>query len=220
MKKTPNSPLSRDNAEKLTIREERFVHHYLRHLDVDRAYHEAGYAGEAGGNQLLRKPYVAAAIEKRRAAQAKRLKIDSDRIVREFAKIGFADLSDVMRWGTREIKIPYNRKGEQLPDSELSRAYRVETKYEPYVEVIDSEDLHDDVVQSVAEVSMGKDGIKVKLHDKVNALTQIGRHLGMFNDKQTVDVNLMVQTIERRIVRPGDVIDVTPSHQDTEHPDS
>ncbi|MOA67293.1 hypothetical protein D3C78_1943990 [compost metagenome] len=38
-------------------------------------------------------------------------------------------------------------------------------------------------LDAVAEIKETKEGISLKLHDKVSALEKIGRHLGMFKDK-------------------------------------
>ncbi|WP_448651758.1 hypothetical protein ACSHWC_28830 [Pseudomonas fluorescens] len=40
--------------------------------------------------------------------------------------------------------------------------------------------MDDATAAAIAEVSQGRDGLKVKLHDKKGALVDIGRHLGMF----------------------------------------
>lgn len=34
-----------------------------------------------------------------------------------------------------------------------------------------------------AGIKLGKDGLEVKMHDQLNALEKVGRHLGMFTDK-------------------------------------
>lgn len=46
--------------------------------------------------------------------------------------------------------------------------------------LIDSTEIDDNTAGAIAEVSQGKEGLKVKLHDKKGALVDIGRHLGMF----------------------------------------
>lgn len=47
----------------------------------------------------------------------------------------------------------------------------------------DTRDLSAEARKLYAGVKVTKDGIEVKMHDKVAALTQVGRHLGMFTDK-------------------------------------
>lgn len=51
----------------------------------------------------------------------------------------------------------------------------------------DTRKLSSDASRLYAGVKITKDGLEIKMHDKVGALTQIGRHLGMFTDK--VDMN-------------------------------
>jgi phage terminase small subunit len=54
------------------------------------------------------------------------------------------------------------------------------------VPVLDSTAISDDAVAAIAEVSKTREGMRVKLHDKVTALEKLGRHLAMFKDKVEV----------------------------------
>lgn len=49
--------------------------------------------------------------------------------------------------------------------------------------LVGADDIDDDTAAAIAEISDGREGLKVKLHDKKGALVDIGRHLGMFRDK-------------------------------------
>lgn len=61
--------------------------------------------------------------------------------------------------------------------------------------ITDTRDLSPDARKLYAGVKVTKDGFEVKMHDKANALVQVGRHLGLFTDKQeftgavTVNIN-------------------------------
>ena len=54
------------------------------------------------------------------------------------------------------------------------------------VEVIETDKLSPEQQAAIAGIKEGRNGIEVRLNDKVKALELIGRHLGMFNDKLEV----------------------------------
>lgn len=147
----------------LTAKQSLFVEMYFRHkLNATRAYREAyGTENEqtaaVNGARLLKNAKVAEAIEARRKELVESTGITPERVLQEFGRIAFADMRTFVKWG---------------PDG---------------VRLNDSEDLDDNASACVAEVSettSEKGGsIKFKLHDKVNALTQLAKHLGMFTEK-------------------------------------
>jgi phage terminase small subunit len=113
-------------------------------------------AADASAAKLLAKPAVRARVDQLIAVAAEKAGVTIDRVVAELARIGFADIRQVVSWG---------------PDG---------------IAVIDSAKISDDAVAAVAEVGKTATGIKVELHDKVGALEKLGRHLGMFKDKVEV----------------------------------
>jgi hypothetical protein len=74
----------------------------------------------------------------------------------------------------------------------------------------DTRKLSADAGRLYAGVKITKDGLEIKMHDKVGALTQIGRHLGMFTDKTALiggnpDDPAIQSEVTVHFVRPGDV---------------
>lgn len=148
---------------KLTAKEARFVEEFLIDLNATRACKRAGYsARSADGNahSVRNKPPVKAAIEAALATRSRRTAVGADRVVQELARIAFADLRNAVEWRAGE------GKGE--------------------IAVKDSGSLDGDTAAAIAEVSQTAQGIRLKLHDKQAALTALGRHLGIFNDKLEV----------------------------------
>ena len=43
--------------------------------------------------------------------------------------------------------------------------------------------MDDDTAAAVSEVSLTAQGVKIKMADKLGALEKMGKHLGMFSDK-------------------------------------
>ena len=77
-------------ARKLTARQERFVAEYLIDLNATQAAIRAGYSQKRASEmayQLLQKPTVQAAVEQAKKAQAKRIQITADDVLRDLVEI-------------------------------------------------------------------------------------------------------------------------------------
>ncbi len=169
----------------LTARQARFVAEYLIDLNATQAAIRAGYSektAEQQGPRLLGNVGVAAAIHSAQAKRAQRTEITQDRVLKELARIGFADLRKAVTWG------------------------------EAGVVLVDSAKVDEDTALAVSEVSQGPNGLKIKMHDKLAALEKIGRHLGMFKDGAedqgdapalTVNISAAAPVGEIRVTRPG-----------------
>lgn len=70
---------------------------------------------------------------------------------------------------------------------------------EPRAFIHDTRKLSPKAAALYAGVKITKDGIGVQMHDKVTALTQLGRHFGLFHDKVQVEDDLSEEELERRV---------------------
>jgi phage terminase small subunit len=200
----------------VTPKQERFVEEYLIDLNATQAAIRAGYSEKTAyaiGEQNLRKLEVATAIAARRAVLTEVAEVTQERIVREYAKLGFSKVSDIIAWGSREVQIGFDADGKRLSPDQIEDAVMVRSELAPYVDAIPSDQLSEAALASVSEVALTKDGLRIKLHDKRAALQDLGRHLGMFVDRHEhkVDVTLrslilesMGEVIEGEVVRRED----------------
>lgn len=176
----------------LTAKQQRFVDEYLIDLNATQAAIRAGYSKKTAQVQsarLLSNVMVSAAVAKGMKSRATRTGITQDMVLRELAKIGFSDIRKVVRWGETMVRMV---DGEEECGEDMV----------PYhgLALIDSTEIDDDTAAAIAEVSQGRDGLKVKLHDKKGALVDIGRHLGMFGHggPSELDEELKRLEIEKR----------------------
>jgi phage terminase small subunit len=161
----------------LTPKKKAFAKEYLIDLNATQAAIRAGYSKKTAneqGSRLLTDVSVRSLIEKEMKARSDRTQVTQDMVLLELAKIGFADIRKVVTWGDTEIRAEVGKDGE--------------TTMEPYhgLQLVASEKVDDSTAAAIAEISQGKEGLKVKFHDKKGALVDIGRHLGMFRDKVEV----------------------------------
>lgn len=157
----------------LTNKQRRFVEEYLVDLNATQAAIRAGYSEKTAGqigDENLKKPEIAAAVAEAQKIRSERTEITQDMVLRELAKIGFSDIRKVVRWGNTELRI-----NNGSDDAELEAYHGLA--------LVAADEIDDNTAAAIAEVSQGKEGLKVKFHDKKGALVDIGRHLGMFKDR-------------------------------------
>ena len=154
---------------KLTEKQQCFIDEYLIDLNATQAAIRAGYSVKTAkdiGCQNLAKLNIQQAVSEQMAERSKRTGVNQDRIVLELAKIAFVNAADVIDSDDATIK---------------ARATADDTA----------------AIQSVkVKVIPTKEGEgverEIRLNDKLKALELLGKHLGMWNDKLDVNVNIPV----------------------------
>lgn len=156
----------------LTAKQQRFVEEYMIDLNATQAAIRSGYSANTAmeqGYQLLQKTSVQEAIQKAMEARSKRTQITADRVLEEYAKIGFSNITDYLKVNDRQVETDTG-----------TETYQV-------VEIFGTDGIEKEKLAAVSEIKQTKEGIALKLHDKKGALDSIARHLGMFVDKQQVE---------------------------------
>ena len=140
----------------MTPKQRVFAREYLIDLNATRAALRTGYSpsyARHAGVCLLRKPAVASTVKEGMAARARRTEIDADRVVREYAKLAFADIRRLATWGKKGVEL--------REDTEISE---------------------EDAAAIVELSRTGKSqGARIKIHDKRAAPDALARHLGVFS---------------------------------------
>lgn len=139
-----------------------------------------------------------------RTETQERAGITQERILKELARLAFADIRDVVQWGDTTVQ-----------DGVASDGSPIEKPYHG-VTVRNSTDIDADAAAAITEISEGRDGIKIKLADKKGALELLARHMGMLNDKMKLQgdaenpLRVLHQQISGTALRPrGDDGDQT-----------
>ena len=150
-KKTGNAEL-----KGLTPKQSRFVEEYLIDMNATQAAIRAGYSAKTANEQaarLLANVSISDAVRLAMQSRSERTNITADRVLQEFARIGFSDMRRFTTWGPSGVSL------------------------------IASSTLDPDDARCVAEVSQTVTevggALRFKLHDKVAALTQMAKHLGI-----------------------------------------
>ena len=171
--------MSEEWENELTSKQRAFVREYLIDLNATQAAIRAGYSAKTAysqGERLLRNVEVEGAISAAMKLRAERTDITADRVLKELAKIGFADIRKAIKWqGTLVTE-------EDNPDG--GDTLLIKNVVTNNVQLISSEEIDDETAAAISEISQNTNGgVKLKLHDKRAALVDIGKHLGMFVDR-------------------------------------
>lgn len=156
----------------LTEKQKRFCDEYLIDLNATQAAIRAGYSERTAyrtGADNLKNPQIAGLITKRQVDRSARTEITQDMVLRELAKIGFANVTDF---------VTIKRDGEAAK-----------------VEVKPTAEMPREKMGAIAGIKEGANGIEIKLNDKNKALELLGKHLGMFRDKTEISGDLGLNII-------------------------
>lgn len=140
---------------KLSDKYQRFVDEYLITLNASKAYRNAGFAEKnsgQGGYQLLRTPKIQKAIQKAMEERSRRTHVDQDRVIKELARIGFANIKSIVKsWDGATLNI---RDSEEIPDDDIAAIKEITYK-------IDNNGIQ----------------VKVEMYDKLSALKTLWEHV-------------------------------------------
>jgi len=166
----------------MTPKQRRFVEEYLVDLNAKKAAVRAGYSAKHAaqiGWRLRRIPAVSQAIAEAMSAWAERHSIGPERVLHELSRIAFASISDFLEWGSDGVTL----KDQALLDLDQQAA--------------------------VSEIVMTRNAagmtVRVKLHDKLGALKEMSRLLGLsaetFGTSRVVDAEYVELTDTERVQR-------------------
>ncbi|CAO3358609.1 terminase small subunit [Azospirillum palustre] len=160
-----------DDRDGLSERERRFVLHYACTGNGAVAARRAGYpfgSAKKRAAELMQRPRVLEAIEEQRAERMARLGISADRVVEELARVGLASMASIAKWSDQGVELNA------------------------------SDDLSPDDAAAIVEVSETKDGVKVKLAPKLQALKLLAEHTGVIGKRGEKSNNQVVINVVER----------------------
>ncbi|MED2007017.1 terminase small subunit [Brevibacillus borstelensis] len=174
-----------DNEDgSLTDKQRLFVLEYLRDFNATRAAMAVGYSKKTAyaiGWENLRKPQIQAEIKRQKEAMVDDLGMSVQRIIAEYMKIAFADISEYVEFGQQDVPM-FTEEGAPIIDPETGEQM---TYKRNFVAFRSSEEVDGTLI---SEVKQGKDGVSVKLHDKMKALEKLEKYLGFMTDEQRLRV--------------------------------
>lgn len=182
-----------ENTE-LTDKQRLFCIYYIKYFNATKAYKKAyGCSYETAlvaGPRLLGNVRIQEEVQSLKEGKLNRIMLSEEDIFQRYMDIAFSDITDYVNFGKREIEI--------LEDNQ-SKTIEVN-----YVDFNDSYNVDGTII---SEVKQGKDGVSIKLHDKMKALQWLADHMGIATDKQKVELEVLKSKIVKNEKSKEDKID-------------
>lgn len=150
-----------------------FCHEFLHDFDINAAIRRVPQWKQFHASDRIRQKSriiknneaIQTAIRTLHKEYIQNLHIDHGRVLREYAQIAFSNIDDFVEWNAGSVSVKASRRIAKEKKSAVS-----------------------EITETVSP--NGQSSIKVKLHNKLGALDSLARHLGMFNDKLTLETNV------------------------------
>ena len=157
--------------ELLTDKQQLFCIYYIEHFNATKAYQQAydcsRESARANGSRLLTNDNIKSEIDKLTEECLKEEEINSKliakRLFQKMLDIASAELTDFIEFGAEDVPLIDHATNEQKIDEEGNPVFYKKN----YVNFKDGVEVDGTVL---SEVSLGKDGAKVKLQDKMKAI--------------------------------------------------
>ena len=166
----------------LTDKQRLFCIYYIKYFNATKAYQKAYNSSyivaNSEGYKLLVNPCIKSEIEKLKQHKLNQVMLSEEDIFQRYMDIAFSDITDYVNFGKREIEI--------LEDNQ-SKTIEVN-----YVDFNDSYNVDGTII---SEVKQGKDGVSIKLHDKMKALQWLSDHMNIATDKQKAELEVLKSRI-------------------------
>lgn len=163
--------------EELTDKQRLFCLYYSRTFNATSSYQKAfdsKYStAMCEGSKLLGKPMIKEEIMKLKQARVQKEMLSQEDIFQKYMEIAFADITDFVEFGVQ----PLNVDGVQIEEVQVN-----------YVALKDSKEVDGTLIN---EVKKGKDGVSVKLPDRMKALEWLDKHMGLANEEQKERIALL-----------------------------
>ena len=188
---TPHSVVSA--LDQLEEKQQLFVHEYIKDLNGTKAAIRAHYSEDTARQQasrLLSNVNIQNAIAELKAQRNERLNIDADTVLWKWWQIANADyneLSSVKRVACGYCYGGVNITDDSEPSIDPTKAPDEDCSTcggdgEAYVYMADTTNLSPDARLLYQGAENTKFGIKINTADRMKALDNVARHLGMFKD--------------------------------------
>lgn len=171
------------NAD-LTDKQQLFCIYYIRCFNATKAYQKAydvDYAtAVVNGPRLLGNARIKDEIFRLKQERLNREFLSESDIFQKYMDIAFADVTDFVEFGNEDVDV--------ILDTGERKTITVS-----HVNINNDADVDGTII---SEVSKGKDGVKVKLADRMKALQWLSDHMDLATEKQKAEIALLKAKVQ------------------------
>ncbi|MFP3379711.1 terminase small subunit [Bacillus sp. SIMBA_069] len=175
--------------EELTEKERLFCLYYVKYFNGTQAALKAGYSKDGAhvqASRLLRRERVSSYIKELKGELIENVFVEAMDVLKEYIKIAFADITNYVTFGQREVELEPLEKTSVDEEGKEVTEFITETRMMNFVDLAESDMVDGSII---TEVKQGRDGISIKLADKMKALDKLSLYFDLFPDnfKRKVD---------------------------------
>jgi phage terminase small subunit len=162
--------------EDLTDKQRLFCIYYSKSFNATQSYKKAygcTYAvALTEGPALKNNPRISSEIDRLKQIILAEAHLEPGDIFQKYMEIAYSDITNYLTFGKKNVTY-FNKKGDEI------------TVMESYVDLNECEEVDGSII---SEVSQGKEGIKLKLADKMKALQWLSDHMDMATAEQRAKI--------------------------------
>ncbi|MEK4697903.1 terminase small subunit [Bacillus sp. FSL M8-0063] len=155
--------------EELSEKERLFCLYYVKYFNGTQAALKSGYTKESAhvqASRLLRRERVSSYIKELKGELVENVFVEAMDVLKEYIKIAFADITNYVTFGQREVEF------ESEDGTPITRMMN-------FVDLQDHEVVDGSII---TEVKQGRDGVSIKLADKMKALDKLAQYFDLVPD--------------------------------------
>lgn len=168
----------------LNAKQTRFCEEYLIDLNATQAAIRAGYSKKTAhsiGFENLTKPEIQDYVQKKRKELQNKVGVTQESIIEQFRKLAFADIRKL-----------YNE------DGSLKKITELDDDSAASLAGVEVDELWEGYGEDRKQAGVTK---KVRRWDPNKALESLARHLGMFNDKLTLNADDELKALYKTVMK-------------------
>lgn len=189
--------VARSEENELTERQMLFCVYFSKSLNATSAYQKAygcSYAAAmTAGPRLLGNVRVEKEIRRLKQERYTQAFLEPGDIFQKYMDIAFADMGDYLSWGQEEVPVIGMYGPVEIEDPETGEKEPL-TKMINVVRLKESSEVDTTLV---GEVKQGRDGISVKLPDRMKALEWLADHMDLATPEQKAKTEKLIAETER-----------------------
>ncbi|QWG42903.1 terminase (plasmid) [Bacillus mycoides] len=168
--------------EELSEKERLFCLYYVKYFNGTQAALKSGYSKDGAhvqSSRLLRRERVSSYIKELKGELVENVFVEAMDVLNEYIKIAFADITNYITFGQKEIEVEVGENTTVDKDGNEVTETIMEARMVNYVDLQDHEMVDGSII---TEVKQGRDGVSVKLADKMKALDKLAQYFDLVPD--------------------------------------
>lgn len=177
--------------DELTDKQRLFCIYYVRRFNATKAYqkaYECSYeTAMVEGSKCLRKPKVKEEIYKLKQNRLNQEFLSEEDIFQKYMDIAFSDITDYVSFKTEEVPVMSMKGPVEIKNQKTGQTEILKEKAS-VVRLKDSTTVDGTIV---SEIRQGKDGVSIKLADRMKALQWLSDHMDLATEEQKARIGVL-----------------------------